>query len=296
MQVDKALLVALGAFAGGMLVAWLTTLLPTLMASSPTEPSPSPSPSVTATDSVILPPMSTITRQLDKADAEAGVTTTDVTVRGEGTFTIQPGQGVANESGNPVRWVSISFEDGVEVDRTAATAFIVAALNDVRGWEGQQRVQFVQSEGVADYRIMVASPYTAAALCPDNHVAADVGPVTEASPSPQAEVAAMVQSASSEETPAGELNPACAKDGVVVISMYDWTAGYGPFGVDRTASRQYLVNHQLGHLFGLEESVCVTNRAAVMDNQRDTLAPECEVNPWPNPDAVVTPAAPTPAP
>jgi hypothetical protein len=99
-------------------------------------------------------------------------------------------------------------------------------------------------------------------------------------------------------------NPACALDGKIVISMYEWSAGFVAFGQDRTAARQYIANHQVGHLFGNEESECASGLALVMDNQREEM-PLCLPNPWPFPDAEVgvaatsskaKPPSPTPSP
>ncbi len=301
MPVDKALLVAVAAFALGMAAAWGIALVPDLLAEPEVSPSASVTPSVTDDPSVELPPLPPIMRELDEADAKAGVVTVDFTLRGEGTFTVHPGTGEPDPNGGSVRWVSIAFEDGIAVDSDAAAAFIMDTLTQAQGWSAEGRVQFVQTDGVADYWIRVASPYTAAAICPDNHVAADVGPVTEATPtiSPEADDAAAqygdMNVAAVEHDEEGA-NPACAHDGIVVISIYDWTAGFGPFGANRTAARQYIVNHQLGHLFGQEESECTAGRAVVMDNQRENFSPECTVNPWPYPDAVPAVSGTTPAP
>jgi hypothetical protein len=308
MPIGSALLVALGALVAGVAVAWATTLIPGMFAEP--EPSPSPSPTVSAPDpgTVVVPTLQPILRDLDEADLEAGVTTLDFTYQGAGTFTVVPGQG--EPTGNaPVRWVNIAVEDGIEADPAAFARFALTALNDNRGWGSEQRMQFVQTDGVADYEITLASPFTAAAICPDNHIAAVVGPVMEASPSAQPETPATgdpglaAGDESADVDPDGP-NPACALDGKVVISMYEWSAGFVAFGQDRTAARQYIVNHQIGHLFGHQESECDGGIAEVMDNQREEM-PLCTPNPWAFPDAEVgvaataskpKPPSPTPSP
>jgi hypothetical protein len=294
LPIASALLVGLGALLAGILVAWATTLIPGIFAEP--EPSPSPSPSVTAPDpgTVVVPTLQPILRDLDPADLDAGVTTLDFTYQGAGTFTIVPGEGEPVGSA-PVRWVSIAVEDGIEADPSAFARFILAALNDNRGWGSEQRMQFVQTDGVADYKILLASPFTAAAICPDNHVAAIVGPVMEATPSADAEAPATADPGLSAGDEAAEVdpearNPACALEGEIVISMYEWSAGFVAFGQDRTAARQYIAGHQLGHLFGHEESECASGLARVMDNQRVEM-PQCEANPWPFPEAEVGVAA-----
>lgn len=291
MPVASALLVAVGALVAGVIVAWATTLVPQLFAEP--EPSPSPSPSASLPDpgDVTVPTLQPILRELDDADRLAGVTTLDFTYQGNGSFTVLPGKGEPRGDA-PVRWVSILVEDGVEANPEAFGSFVMETLNDNRGWGSEDRMQFVQTDGVADYRIRLASPFTAAAICPDNHVAAIVGPVMEATPSAQAEGESPEPSlppgvVAGEGIPdAGgesEADPACALDGDIVISIYEWSAGFSAFGPDRTAARQYIVNHQIGHLFGNEELECSSGRAAVMANQRVELP--CDANAWPFPDA-----------
>ena len=138
-------------------------------------------------------------------------------------------------------------------------------------------------------------PFTAAALCPDNHVAAIVGPVMEATPSAEPNISATAEPGLTAGDDAaqgdGEAhNPACALEGEIIISMFDWSAGFPLFGQDHTAARQYIANHQIGHLFGHEESECAGGLAQVMDNQRVEL-PQCQPNPWPFPDAEIGVAA-----
>lgn len=293
MPVRTACLVAVSALAAGVLVAWGTTLIPGFIAGSEPSPSPSPSPTVVPTEGVVVPSLEPILRDLDDADLAAGVTTLDFTYQGAGTFTIAPGKGEPRDDGTPVRWVSIAVEDGIEADPAAFTSFVLEGLNEERGWGAEGRLEFVQTDGVADYQIMLASPFTAAAVCPNNHVAAQVGPVTEATasdeptPSPTLDpglAAGDPAATASPELAEGAINPACAVDGVVVISMYEWSAGFVAFGQDRTGARHYILNHQLGHLFGHEETECVSGIAAVMDDQRVEM-PQCTANPWPYPDA-----------
>lgn len=298
MPVGPALLVAVGALVAGLLVSWVITLLPTILAEpeASLSPSPSPSPAITPTG-VEVPPLQPILRDLDDADRLAGVTTVDFTYQGDGTFSVVPGEG--EPSGDaPVRWVSIQVEDGIEVNAAAFGRFVLDVLNDNRGWGSDERMQFVQTDGVADYRIRLASPFTAAAICPDNHVAAIVGPVMEVTPSAGPDAEADVAPYSAPGILAGEdieapvdpdANPACALDGDIVISIYDWTAGYSAFGPDRTSARSYILNHQFGHLFGHEEQACAGGRAEVMADQRGELA--CDANAWPYPDAEVSPPA-----
>jgi hypothetical protein len=243
----------------------------------------------------VLPPLPDITRALTAADKDAGVVTTEILLKGEGTFSVVPGVGQPVEGNGDVRFVSVAIEDGVNVNSVALKAYVMETLNANRGWGTSHAVQFVPTDGVADYRIVIASPYTAAVLCPDPHavVSTDtvVEPSEEASESPS-------PSASASPAPAADSPWACGQDGVIVISSYDWTAGLDAFETDYAGSRTYQLNHFIGHVLGREDEACAGGRASVMVFQHDPLPEGCEVNPWPNPDApeqFVTPS-PTPAP
>lgn len=289
-------LVVVSAFALGMLVGWGTTLVPGIFAAEP-EVSASPSPSPTATvdpDEVEVPPMEPILRDLDEQDALAGVTTLQPTYRGEGTFTVVSTKHEPENPDAPLRWVSIAVEDGIAIDARAARAFVMDVLQDNRSWGSDGRLEFVETDGVADYRIVFASPFTTAAECPEAHVAVHAGPVVTEStgPSPDAESGEVEDV---EVVDAGEDGgvTVCAEDGLIMISMYDWSAGYGLFGTDRTAARAYILNHRMGHLLGHAESQCAGGRADVMDDQTGELA--CEPNAWPFPDAVIEEPSPSPS-
>ncbi|WP_284328578.1 DUF3152 domain-containing protein [Demequina litorisediminis] len=138
--------------------------------------------------------------------------------------------------------------------------------------------------GAPDLRIVIASPYTAALRCPTPHAAARIGAATEATTSPS-------------PTPSPEVSAAstCADEGLVIVSQYDWAAGLAAFSEDRTAAREYLVNHGVGHVLGEEDAVCSSGRAAVMVDQTD-LSDECDANPWPWPDEPVASDEPSVAP
>ncbi len=152
-----------------------------------------------------------------------------------------PGTDEPDDGKGDVRWVSVAVEDGVSADAGAFRNYVLSVLNDNRAWGSGGHLQYVATDGVADYRVLLASPYTTAAVCPDPHVAVTVGPVTEASPSaigrsPTASAAPQAQgdavngtSAPSADSPYEHL---CADDGVIVISSYDWTAGYPAFADD----------------------------------------------------------------
>ncbi len=278
-------LVIAGAFGLGVLAGWATGLVPGIVRAEPSaSPSPTPVASITSIAEPVLPPMPAITRVLNQADRDAGITTNDVKVKGDGTISAVPGIGNPDATAGDVRWVSVAVEDGVQADAEAFKAYVIATLNANRGWGTGQSVQFVPTDGVADYRIVLASPYTAAVLCPEPHLTRPAVAVADASPTPS-------PSATGSDSPSPEAvvdSPwSCEEDGVIVISSYDWTAGFVAFGTDYAGARQYTLNHHMGHLLGRDDVTCAGGRADVMVVQEEELPEGCEVNPWPNPDATV---------
>ena len=286
-------LVVAGAFGLGVAAGWATGFVPALVRAEPSaSPSPSPIPSIIATVDPVLPTMAPITRVLTQLDRDAGVTTTKIKTKADGTISVVPGIGNPATGAGDVRWVSVAVEDGVEADAAAFKAYVIAALNANRGWGTGHSVQFVSTDGVANYRIVLASPYTAAVLCPDAHLTKPAASVTEASPSP-------TPSASPSPDAAVDSPWSCEEDGVIVISSYDWTAGSPAFGTDFAAARTFTLNHHIGHLLGRDDAECAGGRADIMVIQEAVLPEGCEANPWPNPDAPVdyvdpnaTPSAP----
>ena len=290
-------LVVAGAFALGVAAGWATGFVPALLRADPS-PSPSPSPvaSIKPTVDPVLPYLQPITRQLTQEDRDAGVTTTDVATKAAGTISVVPGIGSPTAGAGDVRWVSVAVEDGVNIDAAAFKAYVISTLNANRGWGTGHSVQFVSTDGVADYRIVLASPYTAKVLCPDPHVAKPAGSFMEASPSPTP-----APSGSASPTSGAVDSPwSCAQDGVIVISSYDWTAGFSVFATDYAGSRAYILNHHMGHLLGKEDVECTGELANVMVVQEVKVPDGCKANPWPNPDAPVTfvdpNASPSPSP
>jgi len=279
-----AAIVVVVAFVAGIGVGWGTGKVPALYraATSPSA-SPSASPEPSASPSVSVAPLEPITRDLTSADAQAGVNTTLFTFHGEETFSPIPGEGEPVDDKGPVRLVRIDVEDGIGVDSGSFAEYVMSTLNDPRGWGSEGRLQFVQTQGVPDLRVVLASPYTAALSCPTPHavgrgVAAAVEPSAEADASPSAS--------------ASQALSTCADRGAVAISQYDWIAGLPGYGEDFVGARQYLISHGAGHVLGEAEVTCAGGTAVVMVDQRDPVE-DCDVNPWPFPDAELPSASPS---
>ena len=282
------LIVVLAAFAAGIAVGWGTGLIGEQLAAPASSPTPTPSPSASSDPEVSVPPLTPIDRELDEADALAGLNTLEVPLEAAGSFIPVSAEGTPSGDAGAIRWVRVEYEDGLDMSGRALSQFVLAALNDPRSWAARGRYEFVPTQGAPDIRIVIASPTTVAAACATPHAAARVGaedaPATP-EPSPTPTPAASPQEAQT-----------CADRGLVMISLQDWAAGLPPYGDDRTGSRVYQVNHGVGHVLGDEDGVCASGRALIMTDQRE-LAEGCEPNPWPWPDEPVPApsASPTPS-
>lgn len=277
------LLVAL-AFGVGIGAGWLTSLVPDFYnALTAPEPSVTPSPSASPLPSptAAIPTPEPIVRELDDDDLLAGLLDLDVPFRGEGTFSVIPGETEPTEGAGTVRWVRIEFEDGLSVNQTALADFVLDTLNDNRGWGSEGRMQFVETEGVPDVRILFASPYTSEVLCTDPHLSAATGPVAE-----ESEAADAPEATSPDASPTAEAQPeTCASQGVIVISQYDWAAGLPTYGEERRQdSRRYLLGHFVGHMLGNDDQACRGGAAPLMVDQEGALG-DCSPNPWAYPSA-----------
>jgi hypothetical protein len=274
-------LVVVIAFAAGIAVGWGTGLVGAQLATPQSTPSASPSAEPSAVPDVSVEPVEPITRELDDADRLAGLTTLDVPLVADGTFTTVSTEGEPEGDTAAVRWVRIEYEDGLDMNGRALSQFVMSILNDPRGWGAHGRYEFVPTAGASDIRIVIASPTTVAASCPNPHVAA-LGAAAEPSGDP-----------SPEPTATGDVS--CADRGIVMLSQYDWAAGLESYAEDRTASRVYQVNHGVGHVLGDEDGICASGRALIMTDQ-ENLSDDCEPNPWPWPDEPVPDPASSPAP
>lgn len=284
LKVTAAVLVV--GFGVGFAVGWATGELGSGLAAPPPQETPSPTPSPTPESSVSVPPLAPIDREVDDDDRTAGLVSLTVPRDGAGTFTTVTRDAEATGDTASVRLVRVEFEDGLAMSGPQLASFVLEALNDPRGWGARGRFEFVPTAGAPDLRVVIASPVTVAATCPDPHVPARVG-------------AAETNGASPEPSPTADAGTdvvvTCADQGLVMVSLQDWAAGLESFGDDRSEARAYLINHYVGHALGEADATCESGRAPVMTDQRE-LAEECDPNAWPNPDEPITAATPEPTP
>ncbi|WP_062069735.1 DUF3152 domain-containing protein [Demequina sediminicola] len=286
----------IAAFIAGIAVGWMTGLVGSNLAQPEATPSTSPTPDVAPTVEVSLPPMEPITRELDDGDRLAGITTFTVSSASNGVYVTATQDGEPTGDAQGVRYVRVDYEEGLAMNGDALADYVLSILNDPRGWGARGRYEYVPTSGAADIRVAIASPYTAAATCPNPHAASSLGITDDAPEEGAVGDASATPEPSVEPSPTAEDdNKSCADAGLVMISAYDWSAGIPTYGDDRAGSRAYLVSHGLGHVMGEEDGTCASGVAFIMTDQAQ-LPDNCTANPWPYPDEPVPAPSPTPEP
>jgi hypothetical protein len=244
-----------GAHAGGRtrVAASATPVEPT-RSGRPATPPASPAPTPTPTPSVTAPGRPDPAPAPDRADALAGVLPGDVPRALTGDLVVVAGSSPAPGSGTPKR-VRVEVERGLPVNPDVFAAFVMATLNDARGWGAQGAVTFERTGGDADIRVVLASAATVDAMC---------APLRTN----------------------GKWS--CGRYGHAALNADRWVHGAEAFneatGGDLLAYRQYLVNHEVGHLLGHPHEHCPAAGAPapVMVQQSITLE-GCRPNGWPYP-------------
>lgn len=189
-----------------------------------------------------------------QADLSAGVLQAQVPDSGDGEFTTAPGVAPAPDASAHTRTVAVQVENGLPADPAAAADFVLATLNDPRGWV-TQGYSFARTDDTAraDIVVVLASPQTSADMC---------RPLITG----------------------GTLS--CREGRRAIITWYRWVHGHTDYGEDRTGYRRYVVNHEVGHALGRGHVTCpgAGRPAPVMMQQTKGLTP-CTPNPWVEPDA-----------
>ena len=193
---------------------------------------------------VALPP------GLTEVDVAAGLLSPDVVEAAAGTFTVVPGADAGPGTG-AVRTVRVEVEDGLAVDGPAFAATVMATLNDPRGWGADGSLSFARTDGDAELRVLLASPTTVDELCAPLDTEGEVS---------------------------------CGTNGRAVLNLRRWVLATQEYAADKAAYRQYLVNHEVGHLLGHRHERCPgAGRPAPLMQQQSYRAAPCTPNPWPFP-------------
>lgn len=176
-------------------------------------------------------------------------TATVVPTSGSGRLVPVPGEVPAPGRG-PVTAVRVEVEAGVDVDPQAFAAEVMATLNDDRSWGHGGTRTFARTDGDADVVVVLGSPDTSAALCRPLRTF-------------------------------GRLS--CRSGQRAVLTSYRWLGGQEEFP-SLALYRQYVVNHEVGHVLGHGHEQCpgAGRLAPVMQQQTKQVAP-CRANAWPYP-------------
>jgi len=246
---DRAPVVARGADTGARPYASPTpTAAPTAAATPSATPSPTPSPTPT------LPPA------LTAADVAAGLLADGVPESASGELAVVAARSVATASAastarptaDRVVRIRVEVEKGLAVDPDRFASFVMDTLTDPRGWGADGSVAFVATDGTPDIRVVLASPDLVDEMCAPLQTEGQVS---------------------------------CGTNGHAVLNYRRWVEAVPDYGDDRTGYRQYLVNHEVGHLLLHRHRQCggAGQRAHIMVQQSYGVKP-CVPNPWPFPE------------
>lgn len=186
----------------------------------------------------------------------SGLLGTRVAVEEElsGKLVVVSGSRLAPADGKVWR-VQIAVEKGLPVDPEVFAESVLATLNDPRGWNAADGSTFAWTDSDRyDARVVLASPGTTDRLClPLDTI--------------------------------GELS--CGIEETAVLNFKRWAKGSQAWE-STERYRQYLVNHEVGHVIGYHHDVCAGEgeHATVMVQQTTTTS-GCIPEPWPVPDAPV---------
>ena len=203
-----------------------------------------------------LDPVAVDAMGLTFADRQAGLLSVATPASASGELVVVPGSAAAPFPDRAVRSVRVEVEAGLDVDPALFALTVMATLNDPRSWGGDGSMSFARTDGEAELRVVLASAALTDVLC---------APL------------------------ATDAIYSCGLSGRAVLNYGRWVRATPEFA-DRTVYRQYLVNHEVGHLLGHGHVACPTPGAVapVMQQQTIAVAP-CVVNGWPLPDAAGPP-------
>jgi hypothetical protein len=193
-------------------------------------------------------PTSGTTASLRKAAAAMRVVQ-----HGPGTFTVVPGKVPAPDNGPKAKrmTVRVEVENGTDVDLQAFAQQVMATLNDPRSWGHGGTMTFARTDAArADIRVMLASPDTSERMCKP------------------------LQTHGTQS---------CSIGNKAIITSYRWAKGTSEFD-SLAVYREYVVNHEVGHVLGHHHEKCPGKGklAPVMQQQTIKVAP-CRPNGWPFP-------------
>ncbi len=174
-----------------------------------------------------------------------------LTYRPTGVLVTVPGSDQPSGS-DPVRTFSVEVEKGLPIDPSAFAQEVGKVLGSPRSWGvgGGFSVQRVNSNQ-ASFKVVLASPQTTDELC-----------------------APLLTN--------GIFS--CAQGSSAILNAMRWMEGADAYGDDLESYRKYMINHEVGHVFGHGHVECPAagELAPIMVQQTKGVG-SCEPNPWPFP-------------
>jgi hypothetical protein len=209
------------------------------------EPAPAAAPSRTPTSTPSASPSPSPSPALPPPSP------TPVVEQGDGRLAVVPGRGAVSGPGEPAPYV-VEVEGGLGIDPGAFAREVEQVLGDPRSWGagGRRAVQRVDGGDVA-FRVALVSPATTDRLCAPLRTNGYFS---------------------------------CGTGGRAVLNVARWLTGADAYPGALPAYRQYLVNHEVGHVLGRGHEPCpgAGQPAPVMMQQTKGLD-GCTPVSWPYP-------------
>lgn len=221
----------------------------------PTAEVPTSDPVTLSTSSPEVPtPEVTLTPE-EEADLLAGVRSQRVPKSSTGELRVVPGSTDPPSGSADVMTVRVEVEEDLDVNDAAFATFVIDTLNDPRGWGAEGAVRFARTDADdPDIRVVLATPATVDEMC---------APL------------------------ATNGKWSCGRYGHAALNADRWVFGadaWSEGGGDLTDYRQYLVNHEVGHLLGYPHEQCpVPGEPAPVMVQQSISLDGCAPNGWPHP-------------
>ena len=175
------------------------------------------------------------------------VTEVAIPVAGDGMFTVADGASTQGAAGRAVTY-QVEVEGGVPFDADQFATHVDKSLTERRGWSKNGAYTF-NRRSQATQRIVLASPTTVDRLCAPLQTRGEVS---------------------------------CRNGNVVAINALRWAKGAGSYGNDLKGYRNYVINHEVGHLLGFNHQPCSNpGRPAPVMHQQTLGLNGCTKNPWP---------------
>jgi hypothetical protein len=168
---------------------------------------------------------------------------------GTGRLHVVPG-GSERSGRGPLRTYRVQVEGGLGIDEADFAAQVDRTLADERSWGAGGRLSFRRvDDASADFSVVLASPDTTDRLC----LPLDTGGIYS-----------------------------CGVGDTAVINEMRWLEGADAYEGQLPAYRQYVVNHEVGHVLGHHHEQCPGRGqpAPVMVQQTKGVG-SCVAQPWP---------------